>query len=107
MYAIFRTKKFDKELLKRMSKEERREIENFEKRQLVNNPYVGDHLSYSFFREKKIWDKRIYYLIYDDIKAVLMVAVSDKKTQQETIDEIKGRLKEYYEVVKEAIRQHA
>ncbi len=35
-----------------------------------------------------------------------MVGISDKKTQQETIDGIKGRLKEYYEVVREAIRRH-
>ena len=36
-------------------------------------------------------------------KRLLMVGVSDKKTQQETIDDIKSRLKEYYEVIKEAI----
>lgn len=83
MYAVFRTKKFDKEFDKRLSREEQKEIENFEKKNLVN------------------------YLIYDDLKAVLMVGISDKKAQQETIDEIKSRLTEYYEVIKEAIRQHA
>lgn len=106
MYAVFRTLKFDKELFKRFSKEEQKEVENFEKKQLVNNPYVGDHLGYQFFREKKICGKRVYYLVYEDLKAVLMVGVSDKKTQQETIDDIKSRLKEYYEVIKEAIKQH-
>ena len=35
-----------------------------------------------------------------------MIAMSDKKTQQATIDEIKSHLKEYYEVIKEAIKQH-
>lgn len=35
-----------------------------------------------------------------------MVALSDKKTQQETIDQIKEKLDDYYEVVREAIKQH-
>ena len=48
----------------------------------------------------------MYFLIYDDLKAVLMVAVSDKKTQQETINEIKNKLKDYYFIVKDAIKQH-
>ncbi len=106
MYAVFRTEKFDKELAKQLSKEEQRQVENFEKKQLVENPYVGDPLGYKFFREKKVGGKRVYFLVYDDIKAILMVAVSDKKAQQETIDELKGRLEDYYEVVKEAIKQH-
>ena len=106
MYAIFRTQKFDKEFEKQLSHEEQKQVEKFEREQLVNNPYVGDPLGYEFFREKKTGVKRIYFLVYDDIKAVLMVGVSDKKTQQETIDGIKERLKEYHEVVKEAIKQH-
>lgn len=67
---------------------------------------VGDPLKYPFFREKKVGGKRVYFLIYSDIRAVLMVGISDKKEQQETIDDIKGRLEEYHEVIKEAIRQH-
>ncbi len=106
MYAVFRTERFDKELAKQFSKEEQRQVETFEKKQLVENPYVGDPLGYKFFREKKVGGKRVYFLVYDGIKAVLMVAVSDKKAQQETIDEIKGRLEDYYDVVKEAIKQH-
>lgn len=107
MYAVYRTEKFDKELLKRFSTEEQREVENFEKKQLTVNPYVGDPLSYPFFREKKLGGKRIYYLIYDDLKAVLMVKTSDKKDQQESIEEVKDRLKEFYELIKEIIKQHA
>ena len=106
MYAVFRTNKFDKEFSKRFSMEEQKEVENFERKQLTINPAVGDPLGYPFFREKKVGGKRVYYLIYDDLHAVLMVGISDKKTQQETIIEIKSRLKEYYEVIREAIRQH-
>ncbi len=106
MYAVYRTAKFDKELAKRLSNEEQKEVENLEKTQLINNPYTGDPLGYRFFREKKLGGKRVYFLVYDDLKAVLMVAISDKNTQQETIDGIKIKLKDYYFVIKETIKQH-
>ena len=106
MFKVFRTEKFNKEINRKFSKEEQKQVENFEKKQLVNNPYVGDPLGYRFLREKRVDGKRVYFLIYDDIKTVLMVGQSDKKTQQETIDAIKARLPEYYEVIKEAIKQH-
>lgn len=106
MYAIYRTNTFDKEYLKYLSKEQQKEVENFEKKQLIENPYVGDHLGYPFLREKKLSGKRVYYLIYDDLKAVLMVKISDKKTQQETINHIKIMLEEYSEIIKKAIKLH-
>ncbi len=106
MYAVFRTEKFDKEFARQFSKEEQRQVENFEKKQLVENPDVGKPLGYRFFREKKVGGKRVYFLIYEDIKAVLIVAVSDKKAQQETIDDIRSRLEDYHGVVKEAIKRH-
>ncbi|MEK6857067.1 MAG: hypothetical protein AABX39_00590 [Nanoarchaeota archaeon] len=106
MYSVFRTARFDKEVLKKFSKAEIEELETLERKQLTNNPYVGDPLSYRFFREKKLKGKRVYFLIYDDLKAVLMIAVSDKKNQQETINEIKSHLENYYNIIREAIKQH-
>ncbi len=106
MYKVFRTSRFDKELEKQLSKEEQKEVENFEKKQLTNYPYVGDPLSFRFFREKKVGGKRVYFLVYEDIKAVLMIAISDKKTQQATIDEVKNHLDNYYQIIKDAVKQH-
>ncbi len=88
MYSVYRTQKFDKEMAKQLSQEEQGHIEKFEHEQLVNDPYIGDPLGYAFFREKKLGGKRVYFLIYEDIKAVLMVGVSDKKTQHETIESV-------------------
>ncbi|QQG38812.1 MAG: hypothetical protein HYS32_04410 [Candidatus Woesearchaeota archaeon] len=106
MYAVFRTAKFEKEVSKQLSKENIIRLENLEKKQLRMNPKVGDPLGFNFFREKRINGKRVYFLIYDDLKAVLMIGLSDKKTQQETIDIIKGNLGEYYNIIKEAIKRH-
>lgn len=62
-------------------------------------------MGYIFFREKKLNGNRIYYLVYEEFVIVLMVAVSDKRTQQGTIDDIKRRLDEYYTLVKDALRK--
>ena len=56
--------------------------------QLVENPYVGDPIRVPWFREKKKDKYRIYYLIYDDIKAVYLVGISDKKDQQRVINTV-------------------
>ena len=106
MFAVFRTRRFEKEMEKRLSKEEQKKVVGIERDQLTVHPFVGDPLGYPFFREKKIGGKRIYFLIYEDLRSVLMVAISDKKTQQETIDEIKGSLESYFGVVKEAVKRH-
>lgn len=62
---------------------------------LAENPFLGDQLSYPFLREKRVREKRIYYLIYKDLQVVLLVALSGKKDQQSTIDHIKNNLDEF------------
>lgn len=68
--------------------------------QLEQNPYVGKPLSFSFFREKKIKNYRIYYLIYEEILLVFVIALSTKKDQQDVINKIKYLLPYYKEEVK-------
>ncbi|MEK6943763.1 MAG: hypothetical protein AABX00_06905 [Nanoarchaeota archaeon] len=74
-------------------------------KQLAENPLTGKPLSYTFLREKKIREKRIYYLVYEDLEMVLLVAVSGKKDQQATIDHIKENLKEYRKVAEDVSKQ--
>jgi len=52
-------------------------------------------IRYRFFREKRIREKRLYFLVYEDLKAVLVVAFGGKKAQEETIDEIIKLLPEF------------
>ena len=102
-FKVFRTLTFDKEFSK-LSKTEQIAIEKFEKK-LVENPHLGKSLGYIFFREKKLNSHRIYYLVYEEFVIALTVAVSDKKTQQATIDDIKQRLDEYYTFVRDTLRK--
>lgn len=86
-YSVYATEEFLNDYQK-LSKIERERIEKI-REQLKVNPYVGKPLGYKFFREKRVDGKRIYYLVYEDVVIVLMVAISDKKTQQSTINAIK------------------
>ena len=74
-------------------------------KQLAENPMVGKPLSYPFLREKRVNEKRVYYLIYRDLELVLLVATSDKKDQQTTIDRIKENLKEFRKVAEDIVKQ--
>ena len=104
VYAIYTTENFDKEMMKLENPEQERIQKIF--LQLKDNPYVGDPLRYKFLREKRIKEKRIYFLIYDDLMAVLIVALSDKKTQQEVIDHIVRDLDLFKSYLKEQIEKN-
>jgi putative component of toxin-antitoxin plasmid stabilization module len=66
----------------------------------VGKPLAG----LSFFREKKFDGKRLYYLVYSDVYVVLALAISDKKAQQATINQILLHLAEYQQYVFETLR---
>ena len=68
VYAVYRTREFEKQFTKQLSAEEQNQVENFERNQFIHNPYVGDILSYPFLREKKVGAKRVYFLIYEKFK---------------------------------------
>jgi len=67
---------------------------------LAENPYVGNQLQIKFFREKRLSEKRLYYLIFEDLKVVLIVSISNKKIQQKVIDSTLKRINEFREEVK-------
>ena len=93
VYAVYTTESFEKEI-KKLPDSDKSIIKNIFL-QLKENPYVGDQIRYRFFREKRIREKRVYYLVYDDLSAVLVVAFGGKKAQQETIDRIIAILPEF------------
>ena len=86
-YKVYQSEVFV-EKLKDMPKDFKEWIEKIQD-QLVLNPYVGRPLGVDWFREKKYGKYRIYYLIYEDIVAVFMVDISEKKDQQKVINTIK------------------
>ncbi|MBI5392447.1 hypothetical protein HZA96_01135 [Candidatus Woesearchaeota archaeon] len=64
MVKVIGTETYLKEIEKWPKDEQ--EIADKLPKKLAVNPYSGDQLCYPFLREKRIREKRIYYLIYDD-----------------------------------------
>lgn len=99
-YNIYETETFSR-LYTIMEKEEKEWIEKI-KIQLKENPHVGKPLKYDWFREKKLGNKRLYYLVYKNINRILLVSFGLKKDQQRIIDHIienKDRYKKIIESV--------
>ena len=93
MYKVIETETYQKEI----EKWAKADIEAAGKvpKKLAINPFIGDPLNYKFLREKRIREKRIDYLVYEDLKLVLLVATSGKKDQQATIGHIKDNLDQF------------
>lgn len=92
--------------LKRWPKADRDAAEKIP-RQLAAQPFLGDPLGYPFLREKRVRERRVYYLVYEDLRLVLLVATSGKKDQQTTIAYLKSHLAEFREIAKEVIKRVA
>ena len=86
-FEVYHSERFDKELYK-FDKRFQDRVDKIED-MLVENPYYGSPLGTPSFREARFETYRIYYLVYHDLKAVYMVAISDKKDQQKVINTIK------------------
>jgi|SRR3989338_4643854 len=92
-YSVYTTESFDKDL-ERLSGSDQNVIRKMFLK-IKDNPYSSDSLKYKHLREKRIREKRIYFLVYEDLQAVLIVAISGKKSQQATIDHIIQYFDEY------------
>ncbi len=104
VFRVYRTDEFDKQLSK-LSRSEQEDIHEFEKK-LSINPYAGKPLGYRFLRENKLDGKRVYYLVYEDLIIILMVAISNKKEQKDRIRSIKENLEGYYDQIRDALKKY-
>ena len=96
-YEIYETETFSK-LYEVMEKEEKSWIDKI-KVQLKDNPNVGKPLRFEWFREKKFGDKRLYYLIYNNINRVLLVSFGSKKEQQKIINHVLENTERYRKII--------
>lgn len=103
MFHVIATETYLEEL-KKWDKRSREEAEKLPVK-LKSNPSSGKPLGYPFLREKRIHEKRIYYIVYEDLKLVLLVATSGKKNQQATINHIKENLEAFKEVAEDISKQ--
>ena len=87
MFRVFTTEEFDKDFSKLDNSEQQR-VKIILAQLKEQGGSVGKPLSgLSFFKEKKFGGKRLYFLVYQEFLVVLVLALSDKKTQQVTIED--------------------
>lgn len=86
-YTVYHSNRFDKELGK-FDADFQRRVDRIEE-QLKENPYLGKPLGPKWFREKKIGKYRIYFAVYENLSAVFMVGISEKKDQQKVINTVR------------------
>jgi len=96
-YTVYITEPFE-ELFYSLDNSEQKWIEKI-KQKLGENP-TGKILGFSWFREKKYLNKRLYYLIDENSRKILLVAFTSKKDQQQAIDFITAHMHELLEYLK-------
>lgn len=103
MFIVIGTETYLKEISK-LPKDYKEIAEKIPKK-LAENPKLGTPLNYPFLREKRIKEKRVYYLIYEDLELILLVAVSGKKNQQVTINHIKKHLEKFRKIAEDIFKR--
>ncbi|MBI2147631.1 hypothetical protein HYU19_04095 [Candidatus Woesearchaeota archaeon] len=97
MNEVIETETFSK-VYEASEKKEQQWIDKM-KDQLVNALLVGKPLRYSWFREKKFENKRLYYLINEKTEKALLVAYGAKKDQQAIITHILLNKERYLKLI--------
>ncbi len=85
-FSVFVTRTFQSKLLKRDKKFNVWVEKVFD--QLSVNPFAGKPLGPKWFREKKLENFRVYFLVFEEKKTVYVVNLSTKKDQQRIINSI-------------------
>jgi len=105
MFRIFTTEEFDKDF-NTLDKSEQIRIKKIREQLENQGDLVGRTLSgLSFFREKRLNGKRMYFLVYRDILVILLLAIGGKKAQKATINRILLDLAEYQQYVFETLKK--
>ena len=102
-YKVFRSAGFQEEIAK-YDKNIQDRVDKIEDKLMYNSKY-GNPLGTEWFRESRFENYRVYYLIYEDLDAIYMVAISGKKDQQKTINTIKLFLEFFREEIEKLIRE--
>jgi len=97
MYKIYATETF-KKIYESLDQSEKEWIDKI-KNKLEEYP-AGKPLCYKWFKEKKYLNKRLFFLIDEDTKKILLVSFASKKEQQQVINFIKLNMKELLEYLK-------
>ncbi len=97
MNEIYESETFTK-IKETCEKKEQEWIEKM-KDQLKDNLNVGKPLRYSWFREKKFENKRLFYVMNEKTNKAVLLAFGEKKGQQKIIDHIIQNKERYLKLI--------
>lgn len=97
MNNVYETDTFSK-LYEACDSQEQKWIDKI-KMQLAENLRVGKPLRYDWFREKKLDNKRLYFIINENTKKVIFIAFGTKRDQQKIIDHILFNKERYLRLI--------
>ena|SRR3989338_46376 len=97
MNEVYETEPFS-EIYFTLEKKEQEWIEKI-KEQLSENLSIGKPLRYGWFREKKLDNKRLYFLINQKTKKAIFLAFGCKKEQQRIIEHIVSNKERYLKLI--------
>ena len=97
MNEVYETETFS-EIYFTLEKKEQEWIEKI-KEQLAENLNVGKPLCYDWFREKKLDNKRLYFLINENARKSILVAFGTKREQQKIITYILYNKEEFLNLI--------
>ncbi|MDO8538243.1 MAG: hypothetical protein Q7S21_05135 [archaeon] len=103
-YRIFETQDFDNDFEK-LEKFGKERVEKLLIKISESDGNVGKALRKSILKEKKFNGNRLYFLVYENFNVILAVKISDKKTQQATIEAILIELEHYRQFVIDQLRK--
>ena len=102
-YKVFRSVSFQKEISK-YDKNIQERVNRIEDKLMYNSEY-GNPLGTRWFRESRFENYRIYYLVYEDLQAIYIVAISSKKDQQKAINTIRIFLEFFREEIERLVEK--
>jgi len=102
MFRVFTTKEFDTDF-ESLDESERRMVRKIMAQLKERGENVGKPLRVPYFREKKFGGKRLYFLVYKEFMLVLALGIGNKKTQQETINQIITDINYYKDFIKDKL----
>ncbi len=104
MFRVFTTKEFQNNF-DSLDGSEKKRVSKILNQLKEKGRDVGKPLKVPYFREKRFDEKRLYFLAYEKSFIILAIAISDKKTQQETINKIISDIESYKKFIDKKLKE--
>lgn len=96
-YEVYKTDSF-KKLFETLDRDEQNWIKKINEN--LEESITGKPLRFNWFREKKYLNKRLYFLVDEQRKKILLISFASKKDQQKIIDFIIDNKDEFFDLLR-------